>query len=70
MKELTHAAVSNASSEPFAHMRERDRLGLRPGGFGILLSRNLADELLYSEKGNEVILIKYLDRRASSPTES
>jgi anti-sigma regulatory factor (Ser/Thr protein kinase) len=69
MKDLPHAAVSHSPSEPFAHVRERERLGLRPGGFGILLSRNFADELLYSEKGNEVILIKYLDTQASSAAE-
>jgi hypothetical protein len=33
---------------------------VRPGGFGILLTRNLVDELIYSEKGNEVLFIKYL----------
>jgi anti-sigma regulatory factor (Ser/Thr protein kinase) len=69
IKDLTHAAVSNSPNEPFAHMRERERLGLRPGGFGIFLSRNLADELLYSEKGNEVMLIKYLDQQTSSASE-
>jgi CheY-like chemotaxis protein/anti-sigma regulatory factor (Ser/Thr protein kinase) len=66
VKNLAHAAVSNSPTEPFAHIRERERLGLRPGGFGILLTRNFADELLYSEKGNEVILIKYLDRQHAS----
>jgi anti-sigma regulatory factor (Ser/Thr protein kinase) len=39
---------------------EREQRGIRPGGFGILLARNLVDELLYNEKGNEVLLIKYL----------
>ena len=36
------------------------KLGIRPGGFGILMTKNFADELLYSEKGNEVMFIKYL----------
>ena len=40
----------------------RDKLGMRPGGFGILLTRALVDELLYNEKGNEALLIKYLRR--------
>ena len=35
---------------------------MRPGGFGILLVRNLVDELVYNERGNEVILIEYTDR--------
>jgi len=58
--ELRHAAVSNGPDAPFEHFEERTRLGLRPGGFGILLSRNLADELIYNQKGNEVMLIKYV----------
>lgn len=57
---LAHAAISNTPEEPLGHAEIRDRLGIRPGGFGILLTKNFADELLYSEKGNEVMLIKYL----------
>lgn len=57
---LKHAAVSNSEDAPFLHAQVRDELGIRPGGFGILLTRNFADELVYSEKGNEVMLIKYL----------
>jgi anti-sigma regulatory factor (Ser/Thr protein kinase) len=33
---------------------------MRPGGFGILLTRHLVDELIYNETGNEVLLIKYV----------
>jgi anti-sigma regulatory factor (Ser/Thr protein kinase) len=33
---------------------------MRPGGFGMLLAGKIVDEMLYNEKGNEVILIKYL----------
>ncbi len=58
--DLPHAAVSNRPDEPFGHAEIREQLGIRPGGFGILLTKNFADELLYSEKGNEVMLIKYL----------
>jgi len=38
---------------------------MRPGGFGILMAKKLVDELLYNEQGNEVLLVKYLDK----PTE-
>jgi len=34
---------------------------LRPGGFGMLLAKKLVDDLIYNEKGNEVVLVKYLD---------
>ena len=57
---LDHAAVSNPEESPFEHSEVRARLGLRPGGFGILMTRQLVDETIYNEKGNEVLLIKYL----------
>ena len=57
---LPHAAVSNRPGAPFEHSEIRSKLGMRPGGFGILMTRNFADEVLYSQKGNEVMLIKYL----------
>ena len=57
---LAHAAVSNPLDAPFEHTEVRERLGMRPGGFGILMTRQLVDELIYSEAGNEVLLIKYL----------
>ena len=57
---IAHAAVSNPPDEPARHLEIRAEQGVRPGGFGILLTRNLVDELIYSEKGNEVLFIKYL----------
>ncbi len=58
-KQLNHAAVSHPG-DPMAHMKVREDKGLRPGGFGILLASSIVDELLYNEKHNEVVLIKYL----------
>jgi CheY-like chemotaxis protein/anti-sigma regulatory factor (Ser/Thr protein kinase) len=63
---LRHAAVSNPRDSPAGHVMERLEQGMRPGGFGILLSRLLVDELLYNEKGNEAMLIKYLPRLAQA----
>jgi CheY-like chemotaxis protein/anti-sigma regulatory factor (Ser/Thr protein kinase) len=60
-KALAHAAVSNAPDDPFAHLAVRDQLGVRPGGFGIAMTRGLADELIYNEAQNEVIFVKYLN---------
>jgi anti-sigma regulatory factor (Ser/Thr protein kinase) len=60
IEELPHAAVSNPPGEPYQHVLEREQRGIRPGGFGILLARNLVDELIYNQKGNEVLLVKYL----------
>jgi len=63
-KGLAHAAVGQAVEEPFAHVAVRDQLGIRPGGFGIAMTRAMADELLYNEAQNEVIFIKYLTASA------
>jgi anti-sigma regulatory factor (Ser/Thr protein kinase) len=60
---LAHAAVSNPEDSPVEHVEIREQLGMRPGGFGILMTRKLVDELIYNERGNEVLLIKYLDRK-------
>lgn len=57
---LTHAAVGQPAEDPMAHMAVRERLGIRPGGFGIAMMRGMADELLYNEAQNEVIFVKYL----------
>ncbi len=57
---IPHAAISNDPADPVGHTEIRDQLGIRPGGFGLLMTRKLADELIYNEKGNEVMVVKYL----------
>jgi anti-sigma regulatory factor (Ser/Thr protein kinase) len=57
---LAHAAIGNPSADPIGHLELRASQGLRPGGFGMLLVRKLVDEVMYSEAGNEVLLIKHL----------
>jgi hypothetical protein len=32
----------------------------------VLLAQKLVDELIYNEKGNEVLLVKYIDRPGSA----
>jgi len=60
LDKLEHAATANTPDEPFHHLEVRKQMGIRPGGFGLLMTKQFADELMYSAKGNEVILIKYL----------
>jgi anti-sigma regulatory factor (Ser/Thr protein kinase) len=60
IKDVPHAAVMNPPSDPIRHTAIREEQGLRPGGFGILLTQKIIDELIYGETGNEVVLIKYL----------
>ena len=63
---LEHAAVGQQSGNPVAHMAVRDQRGIRPGGFGILLTKAAADELIYNDKQNEVIFIRYLSTPRAS----
>jgi len=60
LQSLPHAAISNPEGAPTRHIEWREEQGKRPGGFGILMSRHLVDELLYNERGNAVMAIKYL----------
>jgi CheY-like chemotaxis protein/anti-sigma regulatory factor (Ser/Thr protein kinase) len=55
------AAFLNPQGDPMQHARVREDQGMRPGGFGILIARDMVDEMIFNEKHNEVILIKYLD---------
>jgi CheY-like chemotaxis protein/anti-sigma regulatory factor (Ser/Thr protein kinase) len=58
--DLPHAAIGGSSDDPIAHMQVREEKGIRPGGFGLLMVRGSVDELLYNEKRNEVVFVKYL----------
>lgn len=58
---LSHAAISNPAHDSVAHVAQREAEGMRAGGFGLLLAGGTVDELIYSEIGNEVLLIKYVD---------
>lgn len=61
LEEIKHAAISNPPHDPLRHQAYRDAKGLRPGGFGMLITLSLVDEMIYGEQGNDVLLIKYLD---------
>jgi anti-sigma regulatory factor (Ser/Thr protein kinase) len=56
-----HVAASTAEEHVILTTLQRAELGLRPGGFGMLIVRQIVDEVLYNERGNEVLLIKHLD---------
>jgi len=60
IEELPHAAISHGPDDPIGHMLVREEKGIRPGGFGLLMVRNSVDELIYNEKRNEVVFVKYL----------
>lgn len=60
LDEIQHAAIANPPDDPLRHQLYRDAKGLRAGGFGLLMTRHLVDELIYSERGNDVLLVKYM----------
>jgi len=63
---LSHAAIANPSHDPAAHMVQREEEGMRAGGYGLLVAAGTVDELIYSEIGNEVLLIKYVDSASTA----
>lgn len=69
IESLYHAAILNPEDDPMQHERYREEQGMRPGGFGILIAREMVDEMIYNEQHNEVILIKYLDSGRDSQKE-
>ena len=61
IEEIEHAAFANPPDQPTRHMEVRQEKGMRPGGFGIMLASQVIDELVYNEKRNELIFVKYID---------
>jgi anti-sigma regulatory factor (Ser/Thr protein kinase) len=58
--DLDHAAATPSPEDVVTSALRRAEMGLRPGGFGMLIARQVADELVYNERHNEVLLIKHL----------
>lgn len=57
---LSHAAQDE---DPIAHLDVRNELGLREGGFGIMLAKGLVDDFRYNDIGNEVTLVKRFEAK-------
>jgi CheY-like chemotaxis protein/anti-sigma regulatory factor (Ser/Thr protein kinase) len=66
IEEIEHAAIANPPDDPTRHLQVRQEMGLRPGGFGIMLASQVIDELVYNEKHNELIFVKYIDENLQS----
>jgi len=58
---LSHAAISQPRDTPTVHAEVREEKGLRPGGFGLLMTTAMVDDLVYNEKQNEVLFVKFLE---------
>ncbi|MDR1611330.1 MAG: ATP-binding protein [Planctomycetota bacterium] len=57
---FTPGAVPDPTADPARSLQERMKAGKRPGGYGVYLIQKLVDQVVYSEKGNTVLMIKYL----------
>ena len=51
LEEVRHAAIGNPPDDPLAHVIRRNQEGMRPGGYGVMLAKNLVDELHLRRKG-------------------
>jgi DNA-binding response OmpR family regulator len=61
LSSLPHAAVSYPG-DPLKHLEVRQQQGMRAGGYGLLWTQHLVDEVVFNQKRNKVIFIKYLDQ--------
>ena len=53
-----HICTARQFNQVFHQVRNEQQL--RPGGFGLLMTRVMVDELIYNEAHNEVVFVKYL----------
>ena len=58
---LEHAAAGRSGDDPIGHVAVREERGIRPGGFGLVMVQAQVDELIYNERRNEVVFVKYLE---------
>jgi CheY-like chemotaxis protein/anti-sigma regulatory factor (Ser/Thr protein kinase) len=54
------AGVPDPSTNPIAHVLDRTKQGKRVGGYGLHIVRKVMDQVVYSDKGNVVIMSKSL----------
>ena len=64
---LPHAAQPD---DPLAHLEARECLGIREGGFGLMIARGMIDELRHNAAGNEVTLVQRFDPSALNISET
>jgi len=58
--QLPQATATRAPTDIVRAAAFREQSGLRPGGFGMLIVRQLVDEVIYNDAGNEVLLVKHI----------
>jgi len=61
-------ALDDPTIDPMAHIMARLSKGKRAGGYGVYITKNIMDEVIYSDKGNVVVMTKYLGRGPEANT--
>lgn len=61
---FTPGSLPDPTADPVKTMKDRQSAGKRPGGYGVYLLHKLVDDIVYSEKGNIVLLIKNLPTKS------
>jgi len=56
---LAHSAAVNPEGA-LGSAAVRMEKGIRPGGLGVMMVQSIADDLIYNEAQNEVVLVKYV----------
>ena len=66
------AAIPHAASDedPVGHLTIREKLGMRQGGFGIMIAKGMVDRIEYNERGNQVTLLKYFHSLPSAAADA
>lgn len=55
-------SLPDPTVDPIGYLKQRLASGKRIGGYGVHLTRHMVDDVTYSERGNAVLLTKYIDR--------
>lgn len=61
--------VEDPTIDPIGAMQRRQEEGKRAGGWGIASVRKLMDELMFSDRGNVVLMVKHLNKDKEEETE-
>ena len=66
LNEIREAEIMGPLGKHAQQVQTGEVMEIPPRGLGILMARKFVDELIFSEKGNEAFLIKYLPKSEAS----
>ena len=60
--------LSDPSKDPLGHIMNRLQSGKRIGGYGVFITKQIMDDVVYNERGNVVILTKFFQPSKPAPS--